>query len=380
MSNKVASNCNVSNTFSENTTSSKNNVNVDQDKIKVFAGVDEDKFNNNDADTFAADYITVAILKEGSNESVKWKLLKYICIKSLEIHIVKYFAKIEKDSIKFKNGDGKLLNPLKTSEEQNVKDNDVIIFFPKVKGGLPVGVVKKPNEYGSASNSTPTTDQYSNLDLRRCNKNQSSDFDCTDSGGNISSYKSVKNDADASNVFSHDFKSANGTAWKHDQNQSNVGQIKQLVEKESVEQHKNASKNSSTLSLHILAYENSVEANKNGTDQTHDVAKQHRFMNQKLYTKSLKKDINIPRQQQENMEPEVMQFKASQRLLNPNDTLAARYLEQLQQQPLGGSGGPPLPKVMRMSTEVNQSNVSADEDGEDIIQNNVDLETEVSFV
>uniref|UniRef100_A0AC34FNJ2 Uncharacterized protein n=1 Tax=Panagrolaimus sp. ES5 TaxID=591445 RepID=A0AC34FNJ2_9BILA len=87
---------------------------------------------------------------------------------------------------------------------------------------------------------------------------------------------------------------------------------------------KNKTVNSSTLSLHITAYENAIENDK--TDDNENYEKYDSFKkwnNDEQFTQGLSSDFQgpfeFPRQQENEAKiPEQMQFKASQRLLNPN--------------------------------------------------------------
>uniref|UniRef100_A0AC35GQT3 Uncharacterized protein n=1 Tax=Panagrolaimus sp. PS1159 TaxID=55785 RepID=A0AC35GQT3_9BILA len=68
----------------------------------------------------------------------------------------------------------------------------------------------------------------------------------------------------------------------------------------------------STLSLHISAYENSIEA---ATDFNDKCGKGWKNVNNLFVSNIIQKPFEFPRQQEPNaMEPEFMQFKASQRL------------------------------------------------------------------
>uniref|UniRef100_A0AC34FLA3 Uncharacterized protein n=1 Tax=Panagrolaimus sp. ES5 TaxID=591445 RepID=A0AC34FLA3_9BILA len=96
------------------------------------------------------------------------------------------------------------------------------------------------------------------------------------------------------------------------------------------QQHNSSNVNNSTLSLHIAAYENSLETSDERSDEEEEVSKKkstgflQKWQNAKqIFTDS--KAINqnpfeFPRQQEQyEIPPEVMQFIASQNVLNPNE-------------------------------------------------------------
>uniref|UniRef100_A0AC34G6L0 Uncharacterized protein n=1 Tax=Panagrolaimus sp. ES5 TaxID=591445 RepID=A0AC34G6L0_9BILA len=96
--------------------------------------------------------------------------------------------------------------------------------------------------------------------------------------------------------------------------------------KESDEKHefkKSKNSNNSTLSLHIAAYEDSVDAdsddsNAGETEVLKNINERKALIDSSSFFKN---SFEFPRQQGEdgNKHPEVMQFKASQRLRNPNE-------------------------------------------------------------
>uniref|UniRef100_A0AC34FHQ4 Uncharacterized protein n=1 Tax=Panagrolaimus sp. ES5 TaxID=591445 RepID=A0AC34FHQ4_9BILA len=87
--------------------------------------------------------------------------------------------------------------------------------------------------------------------------------------------------------------------------------------------------NSSTLSLHIAAYENLTEndispdeddGNEELNREKSDLIKKWKNVKQLFSTSTIQSQFEFPRQQRSQAtQPETLQFKASQRLLNPNN-------------------------------------------------------------
>uniref|UniRef100_A0AC34FSQ3 Protein arginine N-methyltransferase n=1 Tax=Panagrolaimus sp. ES5 TaxID=591445 RepID=A0AC34FSQ3_9BILA len=84
--------------------------------------------------------------------------------------------------------------------------------------------------------------------------------------------------------------------------------------------------NSSTLSLHIAAYEKSIQDNAAAAvvEDTNEGSKKSTFCTFSSSLSAIKNPFEFPRQQKsEATKPETIQFKASQRLLNPIDSIAS---------------------------------------------------------
>uniref|UniRef100_A0AC34FDA2 Uncharacterized protein n=1 Tax=Panagrolaimus sp. ES5 TaxID=591445 RepID=A0AC34FDA2_9BILA len=183
--------------------------------------------------------------------------------------------------------------------------------------------------YGESLN-----DQFSNLNLNQNNQNLHAENERLKI--NINNSRKSENYGTAAVIKSLDLKINDDESLfvrESSLNKSNnyLSTSFLKLNHESEEHHKlkkSKSANNSTLSLHIAAYENSTEADSDGRkkessnskNEKTTVIKKWNNTSKKGHFKGLQNPFEFPRQQEEdqNKYPEVMQFKASQRLRCPN--------------------------------------------------------------
>uniref|UniRef100_A0AC34G283 Uncharacterized protein n=1 Tax=Panagrolaimus sp. ES5 TaxID=591445 RepID=A0AC34G283_9BILA len=125
--------------------------------------------------------------------------------------------------------------------------------------------------------------------------------------------------------FTHDLKvKKNRNLWKKCDSKKSPSDFLSIHHEKPKEEKDSKSANNSTLSLHIAAYENSIEVSPKEFNEKEN-AKTSLIKTKQIFTDSaptIKHPFEFSRQQenQNNSKPEMMQFKASQRLLNPNES------------------------------------------------------------
>uniref|UniRef100_A0AC35FB60 Helicase ATP-binding domain-containing protein n=1 Tax=Panagrolaimus sp. PS1159 TaxID=55785 RepID=A0AC35FB60_9BILA len=178
----------------------------------------------------------------------------------------------------------------------------------------------KDNQQLSVSSSAANGNQYSNLNLNQ---------QCPDISPIHSNSKSFNDKHFDLTIFDNNEEKSKSQSFNKQSSscteKSNFATFNDKTEEERVKKRwktNNTSShgnNNSTLSLHISAYENSIKVDSLNVKIKNEKL---RFIKKSENTKqTLKNPFEFPRQQNDKvLEPEVSQFKASQKLLNPNET------------------------------------------------------------
>uniref|UniRef100_A0AC34G292 PARP-type domain-containing protein n=1 Tax=Panagrolaimus sp. ES5 TaxID=591445 RepID=A0AC34G292_9BILA len=160
-------------------------------------------------------------------------------------------------------------------------------------------------------------DQFNNLNLNQNHKCLSVDTVCSKSTDNRKNSNYAI--SDVSDITECNDSKARKSVWnKSDDKTLALHDLSIIDVNEKPKKDKDSNVNNSTLSLHIAAYENSVESSNEFNEEEIKSEKQ-------ILIKKWKNPFEFPRQQEDEdaQIPEVAQFKASKRLLNPNQSSAA---------------------------------------------------------
>uniref|UniRef100_A0AC35GWE9 Uncharacterized protein n=1 Tax=Panagrolaimus sp. PS1159 TaxID=55785 RepID=A0AC35GWE9_9BILA len=118
------------------------------------------------------------------------------------------------------------------------------------------------------------------------------------------------------------------TLWNHRSTKSFLNHLELNVKKQSSVKN-NLPSNRSTLSLHIAVYEDSV-ASRDCSDVSQNQIKRNKVQISECNSFHFKNPFEIPRQQADHqMEPEIMQFRSNQGLLNLNVGRRVMNFEQI---------------------------------------------------
>uniref|UniRef100_A0AC35F220 Reactive oxygen species modulator 1 n=1 Tax=Panagrolaimus sp. PS1159 TaxID=55785 RepID=A0AC35F220_9BILA len=185
-------------------------------------------------------------------------------------------------------------------------------------------------------NNDTSNEQYKNLNLNRNHQNSSDAFFESSKKDVVFKMAKVSNFDFSNNDKSKAYK--NSHSWKKSTKDSplNFGINCYDEEKELKKDKSSNPKNNSTLSLHIAAYENEIEETKSALfveakEPSKQIFKKLDFIDP---LSAFQNPFEFPRQQESNewKNPEVTQYKSSQRLLNPNQLYQTNYQQPSPQQ------------------------------------------------